>query len=266
MKKRSILRAAFWASLSATCVASLSFIPLRPAPQADPSFPFWTDTVPAITEFETGRLDEALNYVDEQIRNAAGEARSIDADRIQRQIGKAMAGIDLDRIQSEVQAAIKKVDFEKLNKDLDKAMASIDKAKVDASIARALAPVQKIDQEKVRNELRTALEGVHLDQLKEQLENAKRDLRFRKKDLDQEMNRLAPGVNDELRNTRKQLQKLKDAYQEMEQDGLIEKGPDNRIQYIEGDLYINGEKQTEEVSKKYRHYFSKETRGVMVRV
>lgn len=239
---------------------------MQPSPHADPLYSFQKDTLPAITEFETGRLDDALDYVDEQIRNASGKVRNIDGDHIQQQIGEAMAGIDFDKIRSEVQAAIKKIDLEKLGKDLDKAMASIDKAKVDESIARALAPVRGMDQEKIRTELNTALEGIRLDQLKEQLENTKRDLLFRKKDMDLEINRRVPGINNELRDTRRQLQRLKDAYQEMEQDGLMEKGPGNRIQYIDGELYINGTKQTEEVSKKYRHYFKKEGRAVLVRV
>jgi len=268
MKRRSILNAALWTSLSAACFASLSFIPLQRPGCADPSFPFNADTLPAITEFETGRLDEALNYLDEQIRNTTGEMHTIDKARMLQQIEAAARQIDLDKIQSEARAVIKKIYFEKLSRDIDRAVASIDKAQLDKDIACAMTAIPKIDKEQLRNELRTALEGVQLDQLKGQLENAKKDLRLQQRNLGRELEQLRPGISPELRDTRRQLQQLKDAYQEMERDGLIEKGPNNRIQFRDGELYINGEKQTRGVSEKYRHYFKKRTKdtGIMVRV
>lgn len=259
---------ALWTSLSAASLASLSFIPVPETPCKPVAFPFNADTVPAITEFETGRLDEALNYVDEQIRETAGEMRAMNKGRGTKQAGEAAGVIDFEKIQSEARAAIKKIDFEKINRDIDRAMASVSKAQLEKNIACALTALPKMDGEKLKNERCNALGEVRLDQLKGQLENVRRDLRLQQKNLSRQMDQLHPGISAELRDTRRQLQQLKDAYQEMERDGLMEKGPNNRIQFRDGALFINGEKQPWDVSEKYHHYFKKKTKtaGVTVRV
>ncbi|MBZ4191275.1 hypothetical protein [Niabella beijingensis] len=258
MKKRFILKAALWTLLPAACFAALSFAP-HSTVTSSPNFPFDTDTLPAITEFETGRLDQALNYVDQQIRNHGDAECTINTDRIQQQVSDALSKIDLVKIQSAARAAVKKIDFDQLNRDLEKAMAGIDRAKIDHDVSRAMAAVKNIDAGKLKCEINMALKDVKLDQLKVQLEAACRDLRLQQRDLNLEMRQLGPGINNELRDTRRQLQRLKDAYQEMERDGLIERGPNNRIQFREGELYINGERQSQKTSEKYRHYFNRRT-------
>ncbi len=250
------MRTAVWPLLLLACVAALSFTPLKPESKPDPGFPFNSDTIPAITEFETGRLDAALNYIDEQIRVQSGALRNINTD-IRRQVADALSKADLAKIQATTAAAIKKINFEQINKDIETAMAGIDKLKMERELSCAMESVKNIDPEQLKQAINAALKDIRLNQLKGQLEAAGRDLKIQQQQLNAEMRQIKPGIPDELIKTRGQLQQLKDAYQEMERDGLIDKGPGNRIQFINGELYINGAKQSPETSEKYRHYFLK---------
>jgi len=45
---------------------------------------------------------------------------------------------------------------------------------------------------------------------------------------------------------------------EMEKDGLINSKEDYDIEYKEGNLYINDQKQPQEVLNKYKEYFKKD--------
>lgn len=256
MKKRSILRTAIWALLPVAGAASLSFTPLRPGPACSPEFPFNNDTLPAITEFETGRLDAALDYVDEQIRSHNAQW-DVNKNHVQQQADAALSGIDLAKIQAEAKAAVKKINFEQLNKDIERAMAGVDRAKMERDLSHAMESVKNIDAVQLKSEINATLKNIRLDQLKTQLEAAFKDLKMQQEQLNIELRQMKPGMNPELRETRRQLQQLKNAYQEMEREGLIEKRPDNRIQFRDGDLYINGDKQSQEISEKYRHYFKK---------
>ncbi|MCD2421926.1 hypothetical protein LQ567_04075 [Niabella pedocola] len=256
MKKRSNLRTAVWALLPVACAASLSFTPPGPASAFKPEYPFTSDTLPAITEFETGRLDAALNYVEEQIRTHDAQW-DIKRDHIQQEAHNVLSAVDLAKIQAEARAAVKKINFEQLNKDIETAMAGIDKATLERDISRAMKSVKNIDAAQLKSEINTTLKNIRLDQLKGQLEATRRDLKMQQQQLEIEMRQMKPGMNNELQETRRQLQRLKDAYQEMERDGLIEKSPANRIQFRDGELYINGERQSKETSEKYRHYFNK---------
>lgn len=250
------MRTAIWILLPAACAAFLSFAPSGRASAFKPEFPFNSDTLPAITEFETGRLDAALHYVEEQIRTH-DVPWNITRNHIQQEVHHVLSAVDLAKIQAEAKAAVKKINFEQLNKDIETAMAGIDKATLERDISRAMKSVKNIDAAQLKNEINATLKNIRLDQLKGQLENARRDLKMQQQQLDIEMRQIAPGVNNELRETRRQLQRLKDAYQQMERDGLIEKSPANRIQFRDGELYINGERQSKEISEKYRHYFNK---------
>ncbi|MCF3108363.1 hypothetical protein LL912_06200 [Niabella sp. CC-SYL272] len=257
MKKRSLLQTAAWTFLSFVCITSLSFTSPGPGPASNPGAPYSSDTIPAITEFETGRLDAALNYVDEQIRTHGGQWNT-KSKQVQQQVAHALSEIDLAKLQADAKAAVKKINFEQLNKDIETAMAGIDKAKMERDLSCAVASVKNIDAAQLRAEISAAIKDIRLDQIKKQLETARKDLWLQQRDLNHEMQQLAPGISNELRDTRKQLQRLKDAYQEMERDGLIERGPNNRIQFRENELYINGQKQSPETREKYRHYFNKQ--------
>ncbi len=60
------------------------------------------------------------------------------------------------------------------------------------------------------------------------------------------------------RKPKKKLRTWKTFIDELQKDGLIDKKKNYKIEVKSGELYINGEKQTKELSDKYRKYYSKD--------
>jgi hypothetical protein len=51
---------------------------------------------------------------------------------------------------------------------------------------------------------------------------------------------------------------LKEFTDELEKDGLIDKKKGYKVEVKDGELYINGTKQSKETTEKYRKYFKKD--------
>ncbi|ANH80563.1 hypothetical protein A8C56_05780 [Niabella ginsenosidivorans] len=256
MNKNAILKIAMWIALPLTCVAVLSFtfLPQR-ARSGNLLIHQKKDTIPPVTEFETGRLDEALKYLDERMKDFNNEWANKTGRHIQQQVTDAIAKIDFSKAQLAAMEAIKKTDWDKINRDIENATAGISKAEIDRKIAKAMALVKPVDKEKIRSQVEEAIRNVNLQVLKIQMDEARKKLQKQQLDMDQHLKSILPGINDQLLKTKEQLQRLKDASLQMQRDGLIDSNSGNKIQFIKGKLFINGVQQPDKVSDKYRHYF-----------
>ncbi|MBO9619377.1 MAG: hypothetical protein J7539_10115, partial [Niabella sp.] len=236
-------------------MAGSSFIPLQKSVTGYPIKKIAArDTLPK-TEFETGRLDDALNYLDEQVKGLSTEWTDATREKVQQQIDAAMAQVDLAKVKLQAMEAVKKLDWNKINQDIKTATARINTAAMEKNIAAAMRrSIQPVDQEKIKSQVDAAMRNVNLDAIKIQIEDARKKMQ----DQDFHFKQLAPRINNELLKTRRHLQRLKDASLQMQREGLIDKGLDNKIQYIDGKLFINGMQQSDKVSERYKHYFMEE--------
>lgn len=87
------------------------------------------------------------------------------------------------------------------------------------------------------------------------MDDLKKQLKDQQHSVDQHLKTVLPDINDQLENTKKQLQRLKDASLQMQRDGLIDNSSTNKIQFIKGKLFINGIQQSDKISEKFKHYF-----------
>ena len=63
----------------------------------------------------------------------------------------------------------------------------------------------------------------------------------------------------QMEKAKKQLQELKEFTDALQKDGLIDKDKRFSIEWKNGgDLYINGTKQSKEISEKYRKYYKED--------
>ena len=253
---KTTLKIALWIAMPLTCAALLSFTVLQqrtrsvntPVAQSG-------DTVPSITAFETGRLDEALKYLDEKMKDFNDEWVNETGNRVRKQVDEAMAKMNFSNVQQQAMEAIRKTDWDKINRDIENASACISKAEIDRKVAKAMTLVKPVDKEKIRNQVNEAMRAIHFDALKIQMDDLKKQLKDQQHSVDQHLKTVLPDINDQLENTKKQLQRLKDASLQMQRDGLIDNSSTNKIQFIKGKLFINGIQQSDKISEKFKHYF-----------
>lgn len=222
---------------------------------------------------ELRQLDEAENSLDkitrkdwDKIGREIDESlKSIDFDKIKIEVQKSINAIDVEKIQQDVQDAIRKIDFDKIGKEIDKAMeevsASIDKADIEklkseldkarvdvrdqfnsAEFKKSMEEIKKIDFKSIEKELEEARNDV----LK-----AKDEIQLEKLDIHKEMEK----ANENIADAKKELKGYQEMIYEMESDGLLNTNNDYSISYLNGELSVNGKKQSPTISTKYKKYF-----------
>ena len=176
----------------------------------------------------------------EKMKQQIDEAvKQIDAKKMQEDLTKAMKEVDLEKMKVELQQNLEKVDLAQMKDQMEKAMKQIDAAKIQADINSSIA---KIDMEKIKLEL---------DKVK--------DIDF--KGMEESLKKMKPELEKSMQNAKESIEKAKKELLEykgfidgLDKDGLIDKDKSYTIQYRNGELTINGKKQSAEVVKKYNSY------------
>jgi len=183
-------------------------------------------------------------------------------------IEEQMKNIDMQKIQAEVQEAMQKVDLERMQKDMKRAHEAfennIDYKKMEAEIRaamgqakKAMAEMKAIDMQKVQQQLERAKEQLagNEAQIKDELENARKNLAEGfPKDFKKELEKAKEGV----KKASEELQHYKEMIVEMKKEGLLKQDGSYSIKYKNGELYIDGVKQPDTITEKYKHYFRHE--------
>lgn len=188
-------------------------------------------------------MKEALDksHLDaEKMKQQIDEAvKQIETKKMQEQITKAMKEVDLEKMKVELQQNLEKVDMTQMKEQIESAMKQIDAAKIQADISSSIA---KIDMEKIKLEL---------DKVKE--------IDF--KGIEENLKKMMPEIEKSMQNAKQSVEKAKKELLEhkafidgLDKDGLIDKDKNYTIEYKNGELTINGKKQSAEVVKKYNAY------------
>ena len=188
-------------------------------------------------------MKEALDKSDfdaEKMKQQIDEAvKQIETKKMQEQITKAMKEVDLEKMKVELQQNLEKVDMTQMKEQIESAMKQIDAAKIQADISSSIA---KIDMEKIKLEL---------DKVKE--------IDF--KGIEENLKKMMPEIEKSMQNAKQSVEKAKKELLEhkafidgLDKDGLIDKDKNYTIEYKNGELTINGKKQSAEVVKKYNAY------------
>lgn len=209
------------------------------------------DTIPGEKEmdnenrgfhFKTGDIDRAIAQIEKEMLKAREELRKTDFKKTE---------VEMQRALKELEQSFDHVKWEKMEKELKESLQKIEETD--------LPGIRKNLQEQLAKELSNT---------KEQLANTKKELEIQKEKMKDELGKGLAGTMknfDELLPAYKeQLKTLNEMVKEMEKDGLIQKGENADIKYKQGLLYINGQKQSKEITDKYRHYFKKANKQIVV--
>jgi hypothetical protein len=228
-----------------------------------------TDTIPEKNK-KVKNIDDALEQIeksqkeiehtvqnkdwDKEMKDALDKVH-FDADKMKLQIDEAMKNIDSKKIQDEINKAMKDVDFEKMKTELKENMDKIDMQQMKDEIAKAM---KQIDAEKIKMDINASIAKIDMDKIKIELDKVK-DIDF--KGLEDNLKKMKPEIEKSMQNAKESIEKAKTemlAYKNfidgLDKDGLIDKNKNYTIEYKNGELTINGKKQSADVVKKYNSF------------
>jgi hypothetical protein len=199
------------------------------------------DTIPQ-------KKDKKIRDLDDAIAELESVDLKIELDNAMKEVDKALKELDLQKIELDVQRSLKEVDFEKIKMDVDKAMKEVDFAKIEKEVKESIA---RIDWDKMKAEM----DKVKIDftEMEAGLEKSR-----------EEMKRLGPQIEKELRKAREEIEKAKTEMKEyktfvdgLEKDGLIDKKKGYTIEHKDGKLLINEKEASAQTYEKYRSFLEK---------
>ena len=145
--------------------------------------------------------------------------------------------LDFTKISREVQASLKQVNWEKTRAEVDKAM------------RQAEIQLKEVDMKKIQKELESVQENINAEKIMAHV-----DMEKIKRNVDEGLAKARTGIE----RAKKELTLLKEFTGALEKDGLINKKKGFKIEIKNGEMYINGTKQSKEVNDKYHKYFKDE--------
>ncbi|MGZ3924767.1 MAG: hypothetical protein ACXVBJ_13430 [Flavisolibacter sp.] len=227
-----------------------------------------TDTVPDKNKVKS--IDDALEQLeksqkelertlqeknwDKEMKDALDKAH-FDAEKMKLQIDEAVKQIDAKKIQDEVAKAMKEVDLQKMKADLQENLDKVDMKDMKLQIENAM---KQVDAAKIQADINASLAKVDVEKIKLELDKVKQ---IDMKGIEENLRKMKPEIEKSMQDARQSIEKAKKELTEyktfidgLDKDGLIDKGKSYTIQYKNGELIINGKKQSSEVVKKYNSY------------
>jgi hypothetical protein len=190
-------------------------------------------------EYRIGDLDQAMKELDRAMVDM-DKNLNIDFSKMDKEMKMAMEEIkkiDFNQIAREVEASLKKVDWEKTRVEVDKALREVQ------------MNIKEVDVKKIQQELEKVQENLKAEKLGSHI-----DMEKIKRTVDVSLAHARTGIE----NAKKELALLKEFTESLEKDGLINKKKGFKIEIRNGEMYINGAKQSKEVNDRYRKYFKEE--------
>ncbi|NII23456.1 hypothetical protein HB364_00085 [Pseudoflavitalea sp. X16] len=219
---------------------------------------------------EIRQMDEAkerLKEVDwDRVKKSIEEAqKNIDFEKIRLQTELAAKQIDMEKISREVQESLKKIDFEKIQKEVNESLKNahtyVDAEKIKKELAQARLEVERELKNKDWEKELEAVKKLNSEEFRKQMDQAKEEMEKARKELDMEKLGLKEKMEDawvEIGKAKEEFKGYQEMIYSMEKDGLLSTKSDYTIKYKEGDLLINGKKQSQPVLDKYKKYFKKD--------
>lgn len=176
------------------------------------------------------RLDEQMKQLDLQMKNLDIQMKNLNMSKFENEIEEAIKKVDVEKISEQIEEAMKDINWEKINNQVENM--KVTKLEM-AEVAKEMKQVKaNLEKQKARIKLNT---GKIREDIETAMKNAKRSMEAAKEEL-------------------RTMKEFTDA---LEKDGLIDKSKAYKIEAKNGELYIDGKKQSKETSDKYRRYYRK---------
>lgn len=211
-------------------------------------------TLPRSHKLKLKELDRLAQELDMNMLHVREQIRDIDMDMIHKQVELSLEKIDIDKILKDVELTLKNIDLENLLADVKLQLDENEWKEKEGEIKKALENAH-VELEKAKLEIKS----IDMDKIRRELEAAKQDLektRIELKNMD--IDKITDDARKEIQSAKGELKLLKEMFMEMKKDGLVDSKGEYKIEYKNKELYINGKKQSQQITDKYRRYIKGE--------
>lgn len=184
--------------------------------------------------YNSNQLDEQMKMLDKQLA----------------ELDVKLEKMDFSKIEKEINTQLKNVNVENINKKVEEALAKVDFRELELKLKDVRIP--KIEMEKLKKEM---------EQLKMDLKNEKFDINIDKEKINREVQEDLKKAKAEMKmaqgemiKARATMAETKELINKLSADGLIDTKKPYSIEIKDGELFINGTKQSKEVNEKYKLY------------
>lgn len=178
---------------------------------------------------------------------------------------------DLDDVLVEMDAAELlmdkdlKLNLEKMKKELAENLSKIDMTRIKADIELQL---KAIDVEKMKLKMEEAMSKIDWEKMQKDMEKIKdvdlSKMELEMKNIDKQLSRIGPEIEKsmekakaEMAKAKKQIKEYNDFVDQLEKDGLLKRADGYSIKHSNGEFFINGKKQPNDVYNKYKAFLEK---------
>lgn len=190
-----------------------------------------TDTLP---ESNVKDFDKAIEALNENMVKLNKQMNEIKID-VNKDIAKALSSVDFKAMEKQMKASFDKINWDKVQQD------------ANVSMQKARAEIAKVDFTKMQKDMQTLQQKFDSEDFKSQFNSEK---------LQQQIDAAMANAKAGIENAKVKLQQMKDFTDVLAADGLIDKKKGYTIEWKDGDLYINHQKQSKDIADKYRKYES----------
>ncbi|MBS1743854.1 MAG: hypothetical protein JST81_12540 [Bacteroidetes bacterium] len=218
--------------------------------------PMQKDTVPdkkdrgmTMKEFEnlSDVLDKSLLEVSEDIKK-------IDLDKALQSAELSLQAIDMEKMLKEVERSLAQTDFRKITAEALSAVNEEEWSNHKTEIEKAMKEAQK-EMEQAKEEMKK----INVTEIKKEMEQARKEMMKSRDELKKiDFHNIINDAKAEVEKAKSSIKELQTMFDEMEADGLIKKKDGFTIEYLNNDLFINGEKKSSDITGKYRKYFKED--------
>jgi ABC-type phosphate transport system auxiliary subunit len=180
-------------------------------------------------EVSMAELDKAMKHLDEAMAKLHEEMGKLDFSKIEKDMENAFKEIDGNKLEAELNKALSEVDVEKIQEQ------------VNQSLAKAKANLKKVDMEKLKAEM---------EQLKIEMKQHQFDSKKMHAQVEEGMKKAKAGIAK----AKEEIKLMKEFINALHDDGLLDKNKPYTVEWKDGDLWINGTKQSDATKDKYKKY------------
>ncbi|HUS03406.1 MAG TPA: hypothetical protein VMY77_16820 [Chitinophagaceae bacterium] len=217
------------------------------------------DTVPKNNDIDINIDMKGLEEnIKKSLEMAQKNIQNIDWNKMQKQMEQSMKQVDMAKLQMEINNSMKAVDFKKMQAEIERSMKEIDMTKLQLNLEDLQMNVDKEVKDAMKNintdEFKKSMEElkkINFDDMKKEMEKVQKEMELNKDHFKLDMEKLKL----DMEKVKVEMGEIKHMTEEMEKDGLINKTESNTIEYKDKELFINGKKQSPQMTEKYRKYF-----------
>jgi predicted S18 family serine protease len=218
-------------------------------------------------------FDKLIEEMDKHMFQAGEDIKNIDLGLIQRQAELALDQVDVEKIMKDVTLSLKEINIEKIMAEVTESLKGINweghEVETKQALHEAKEEVEKarqelksVDMSAIKKELENArqeIKNISTEEIRKELQNARQEIERSKDELSKiDMKKIMAEAKESVEEAKMELKQIKAMFNEMEREGIIHAKDGFTIEFKDKDLYINGVKQKESVTDKYRKYINDE--------